>query len=78
MVTAGKTKFPDLTLDILKKGQAIYNGACTNCHKAKSIVKRDEQEWVGILDKMSPKAKLLAEEKDAVWKYIMSVKLAAK
>ncbi|HWY38084.1 MAG TPA: hypothetical protein VNY73_05965 [Bacteroidia bacterium] len=76
MVTAAKTKFPDVTLDALKKGHSIYHGACTRCHGAKNIVKRDEKEWVGILDDMAPKAKLSAEEKDAVWKYIMGVKLA--
>lgn len=78
MVTAGKAKFPDVTLDELKKGQTIYNGQCTKCHNAKRIEKRDEKEWISVLDEMAPKAKLLPEEKDAVWKYIMSVKLAAK
>ena len=74
-LTAAKTKFPDVTIDVLKKGHSIYYGACTRCHGAKNIVKRDEKEWVGILDDMAPKAKLQPEEKDAVWKYIMSVKL---
>ena len=78
MVTAGKTKFPDVTLDVLKKGQTIYNGPCTRCHGAKSIVKRDEKEWVEVLNDMAPKANLSVEDKDAVWKYIMSVKLASK
>lgn len=77
-VTTAKAKFPDVTLDVLKKGHSIYYGACTHCHGAKNIVKRDEKEWVGILDDMAPKAHLTSEEKDAVWKYIMSVKLAAK
>ena len=77
-VTSAKAKFPDVTLDVLKKGHSLYYGACTRCHGAKNIVKRDEKEWVGILDDMAPKAHLTAEEKDAVWKYIMSVKLAVK
>ena len=76
-LTAALTKFPDATLDVLKKGHSIYNGACTNCHGAKNIVKRGETEWVKILDRMALKAKLSADEKDAVWKYIMSVKLSA-
>ncbi len=76
-VTAAKTKFPDVTLDVLKKGHAIYYGACTRCHGAKNIARRDEKEWVGIMDDMAPKANLTPIEKDAVWKYIMSVKLAA-
>lgn len=74
---AGKTRFPDITVDVLKKGHSIYYGGCTNCHRAKNIERRDEKEWIEVLDAMAPKAKLLPEEKDAVWKYIMSVKLLA-
>jgi cytochrome c5 len=76
-LTAAKTKFPDVTMDVIKKGHGIYYGACTRCHGAKDIARRDEKEWVGVLDDMAPKAKLTPEEKDAVWKYIMSVKLMA-
>ncbi|HXB40009.1 MAG TPA: hypothetical protein VNZ49_05660 [Bacteroidia bacterium] len=76
-VTAARVKFPDVTLDVLKQGHGIYYGACTRCHGAKDIVRRDEKEWVGIMDDMAPKAKLTAEEKDAVWKYVMAVKLVA-
>lgn len=77
-LTAAKTKFPGVTMDQLKKGHGIYYGACTRCHGAKTITNWDEKEWVGILDNMAQKAALLPEEKDAVWKYIMGVKLAAK
>ena len=76
-VTAAKTKFPDVTKDIIKKGHGIYYGACTRCHAPKDIARRDEKEWVEVLNDMAPKAKLTPEEKDAVWKYIMSVKLMA-
>jgi|SRR6185437_3183352 len=77
-LTAGKAKFPDMTMDVLKKGHSIYYGACTNCHGAKNVNNYTEQEFLGILDKMAPKAKLTAEEKDAVWKYAIAVKLASK
>jgi mono/diheme cytochrome c family protein len=77
-LTAAKTKFPDATMEVLKKGHVIYyDGACIKCHGPKRIVTRDEKEWVGILDDMARKAHLSAEEKDAVWKYIMAVKLSA-
>ena len=48
------------------------------CHGDKGMKARDEATWSGILDDMAPKAKLAAEEKDAVWKYIMSVRLSSK
>ena len=77
---AAKTKFPDVTMEILKKGNTIFHGVCTNCHgaKDKDIAMHTEQELSGVLDKMAPKAELSAEQKDNVWKYIMSVKLASK
>jgi len=75
-LTAGKTKFPGITMDALKKGHSIFYGSCTNCHGAKNIKSYTEEEFSGILDKMAPKANLTADEKDAVLKYAVSVKLA--
>lgn len=77
-LTAAKTKFPSVTMDELKKGHSIYYGACTNCHGAKDIKSRSEEQWSGILDQMAPKANLTAQEKDAVWKYVTAVKLSAE
>ncbi|MGZ3864926.1 MAG: hypothetical protein ACXVC6_00610 [Bacteroidia bacterium] len=77
-LAAAKTRFPDVTMETIKSGHSIYYGACTNCHGPKNINNWNEKEWVGILDEMAKKAKLTAPEKDAVWKYVMSVKLAAK
>ena len=77
MLTAIKTRFSDATIDDLQKGKEIYYGACTHCHGAKSIVKREEQEWTSIMDEMAPKAKLNTKERENVWKYIMGVKLSS-
>jgi hypothetical protein len=77
-LTAAKTKFPDISLEVLKKGHGVFTGACTNCHGAKDIPSRSEEEWTSILERMAPKAELSADQKDQVWKYIMSVKLASK
>ncbi|HXU28774.1 MAG TPA: hypothetical protein VN698_16210 [Bacteroidia bacterium] len=76
-VDAAKTKFPDATMDALKKGHDIYYGTCTNCHGAKRITNFSEEELPGIIDNMARKAKISAEEKDAVLKYVMGVKLAS-
>lgn len=77
-LTAAKTKFADVTMDQLSKGHSIYFGACTKCHGSKNIARRDEKEWTEVLNEMAPKAHLEADEKEAVWRYIMSVKLASK
>lgn len=73
-LTALQSKYKELNMQTLKEGYAIYIGACTNCHNAKSIYDRPEESWQGIIDDMAPKAKLTATQKDAVYKYILSIK----
>ncbi|MGZ3863585.1 MAG: c-type cytochrome [Bacteroidia bacterium] len=79
LIRASKTRFPDITADKLNQGRSIYyGGACVNCHGAKNISNWDEEQWSKILDNMAKEAKLTPVEKDAVWKFIISVKLDTK
>ncbi len=73
-LNAIKAKYPDATAEQLKEGYSIYTGACTNCHGQKNIFKRSEASWLHEIDDMSPKAKLTAAQKDALTKYILSMK----
>jgi hypothetical protein len=78
-LAAAKTKYPDATIDQLKKGTIVYYGeACTRCHSAKEITNFSADELPGIIDHMAKKAKISAEEKDAVLKYVIGVRLASK
>jgi len=76
-VEAAKIKFPDATMETLKQGHSLYCGVCTNCHGAKKITNFSEEELPRIIENMARKAKISAEEKDAVLKYVMGVKLAS-
>ena len=76
-VEAAKIKFPDATIETLKQGRSLYYGVCTNCHGAKKITNFSADELPGIIDHMARKAKISDEEKDAVLKYVMGVKLAS-
>lgn len=58
--------------DELKEGQTIYVTKCTECHKANKIERFSEKKWLHEIDDMSPKAKLTAEEKLKLTKYILS------
>ena len=73
-LTAIKEKFPETTAQTLSEGHAIYTGACTNCHGQKNIFKRSEASWMHEIDDMSPKANLTVAQKDALTKYILSMK----
>jgi len=76
-VDAAKVRFPDATIDALKKGHDLYYGTCTNCHGAKKITSFSAEELPGIINHMAKKAKISDEEKDAVLKYVIGVKLAS-
>jgi len=75
---AAKTKYPDATMDILQKGHDVYYGAsCTGCHGVKRITNFSQEELPAIIKRMARKAGISDEEKDAVLKYVMGVKLAS-
>jgi len=79
LIRASKDRFPDITADKLNQGRSIYyGGACVNCHAAKNISNWDEEQWSKILDNMAKQANLTQPEKDAVWKFIIAVKLEVK
>ncbi|MES2567054.1 MAG: hypothetical protein V4565_09330 [Bacteroidota bacterium] len=73
-LTAVKIKFPDATLPVLTEGHSIYTGVCTNCHTTKSIYRIAEDRWPAIIDNMSARSKLTAPQKDALTKYVFSIK----
>ncbi len=75
---AVQVRFPEANMANLQKGHELFYGKCTNCHGPKNISKRSEKEWLKILNRMAPRAKISAEEKDAVYKYVMSMKLSGK
>lgn len=74
-LSAVKLKFADATLEELKTGHAIYYGACKNCHGMGPTTGYTQEAWTSIIDRMAPKARLTAEQKDALVKYVTSMKL---
>ena len=65
----------NVTMDILNQGFYVYSvGKCINCHGSKSIYSRKEELWKDIIDDMAIKAKISDAERDAVYKYVLSIK----
>jgi hypothetical protein len=65
----------EVTLDLLKKGHAIYTqGACVSCHGAENVYKYSELEWLDLINDMAFRARLSDAEKDAVYKYVLAIK----
>lgn len=73
-LNAIKPKYEDVTLDKLNTGYKIYTESCVKCHKPKKIHNYSEEKWPGIINVMAKKAKIDGEQKDAVLKYVLSVK----
>lgn len=69
-------KYPDVTMQILNDGYAVYSGPCTKCHRQKKIFKRTDEDWLKSVNKMAPKSKISAAQKDALWKYILAMRTA--
>lgn len=67
-------KHPDATLPALTEGYNLYVGVCTDCHGAKSIYRISADRWQPIIDNMAKKAKITDAQKDALSKYVFSVK----
>ncbi len=71
-----QVKFPDATAQTLSEGYGVYTGACTNCHGKKNMLKHTEEDWKKDIDRMSPRAKITDAQKDALWKYVLSIRAA--
>lgn len=70
-----QVQFKDVTLDNLKEGHFIYTeGACVSCHNAVAIRKFDINQWKNIIDDMAQRTTLSDKQKDAVYKYVLSIK----
>ncbi len=74
-LVAIQAKFSDVTMDKLKQGYELYtNGACINCHSANNIYNYGEAQWKDLVENMAYKARMSDTEKDAVYKYVLSIK----
>ncbi len=75
-LSLAQTRWPGTTPDEIKSGQNIFVTRCTECHAAFEITKFGEKKWVHEIGEMSPKAKLTADEKLLLTKYILSYREA--
>ncbi|HYG15382.1 MAG TPA: hypothetical protein VEC12_06470 [Bacteroidia bacterium] len=73
-LAAAQKRWPSITLNELQNGHTIYTTKCNKCHGLKNIMKLTESHWDHEIDEMAPKAKLTAEEKETLKKYIFTVR----
>ena len=63
--TAPKTESAEIVA-----GKGIYTTKCTRCHEAKPLNDWTAQQWVPIINRMAPKARLDDTEKANVTAYV--------
>lgn len=73
-VNAIQMRNPGTTLEQLTKGHSIYTGECSGCHRVFSVYDYTQEAWPGIIDRMAHKAGITENQKDALSKYIFSMK----
>ena len=71
-VELARREWPEMTLEQLDSARTLYVLKCTACHGTKLPSNYSMMEWPKILTKMAKKAKITAEEKEVLWRYIAS------
>lgn len=69
---ANENKRTTATVEELKQGYDLYTTRCNKCHGLNAPESRTPEKWVRVLDNMAPQAKLTAEEKDLVYRYLVN------
>lgn len=59
-----------LSAEMLAEGKTIFENSCAKCHALPNPAKHTDQQWVGIMNAMAPKAKLSAAQSELVYDYV--------
>ena len=62
------------TVAHLAMGKTAFENSCGKCHDLPNQTDHSAQDWVGIMNRMAPKAKLTEEQHEMVYDYIVSIK----
>jgi hypothetical protein len=65
-------KVETASLAELQQGHDLFQNKCGKCHKLPKPGSHSKDEWVKILGKMAPKAKLNTDESALVFKYVVN------
>lgn len=69
---ANVDKVEKATLAELNQGHDLFQSKCGKCHRLPKPPSRDAVKWNKVLGIMALKAKLTADQKDLVYKYLVN------
>lgn len=61
-----------MTQASLVESRVLYTARCSSCHNVVVPKEYPMDEWKKIMKKMAPKAKLNEEDKEKIWRYIVT------
>ena len=64
---------PGVSVAQLSEGRRVYVARCGGCHNLYSPDRYGEAAWERAVDKMAPKAKLTARQREDVLAYLLAV-----
>lgn len=65
-----RERWPDTTRASLERGRELYVARCSGCHPLHPPATQPAARWATVLDQMAPRARLSAEERDLVLRYL--------
>lgn len=57
---------------LLAEGKTIFENSCARCHDLPDPKSHTDQDWIGIMNVMAPKAKLTDKQSELVYNYVTS------
>lgn len=63
-------QWPSTNAEELEAGRELYRTRCNKCHGLRAPEALSPEEWHHELDEMAPKAKLTAEQREQVYRYL--------
>jgi hypothetical protein len=65
-----RARWPDVTAASLERGRELYVARCSGCHPLHPPGTQPAARWATVLDQMAPRAKLSADERELVLRYL--------
>ncbi len=65
-----RARWPDATAASLEHGRQLYVARCSGCHPLHPPGTQPAARWAEVLDQMAPRAKLSADERELVLRYL--------
>ena len=70
-VTRAQQRWPDATREQLEQGRTMYVRRCAGCHALHRPERYAPEEWPRWVEEMTDDAKLTAEERVAIERYLV-------